>query len=96
MSETDWKSRFNEMLNVCQQELKKTTQIGSKMLSAGQSNSKLCAHYEELGRLVQKSLDNGDLKWENEKAQELISHIQKLEKDIAELENDVQNIKKDS
>lgn len=95
MSETDWKSKFNDMLNVCQQELKRTTQIGSKMLSASQSNSKLCSSYEALGRLAAKSIENGDLVWKNEKAQELVGAISELENQISELEEDVQKIKKE-
>lgn len=95
MSQADWKSKINDIINTCQQELKKTTQIGSKMLSASQSNSKLCESYEELGRLVCKSVDNGDLGWENERAQELMGIISTTEKELASLEEDVQNIKKE-
>ena len=32
--QSPWKNRVQEMLNICQEELKKTTEIGKKMISA--------------------------------------------------------------
>ena len=55
----DWKNKFNDLLNTCQTELKKTTQIGMKMLSASQSNAKLHETYEALGLWLKEAIENG-------------------------------------
>lgn len=92
--EQDWKGRFNDLLQSCQSELKRTTQIGMKMLSASQSNVQLHEAYEELGRLAKEALAAKELNWENARASELCESIQKLELELEGLEEEVQNIKK--
>lgn len=92
--EHDWKARFNELVQSCQNELKRTTQIGMKMLSASQSNANLRDAYEELGRLAKNCIADTSLKWDNPQALELAEKIEKLEKELEGLEEDVQNIKK--
>ena len=91
-----WKDRFNDIVQTCQEELKKTTEIGKKMLSASKTNTQLNESYEELGHLAFKAVDKGDLKWEHMRVQELINTIKKCEQDLETIENDVSEIKKNS
>ena len=48
--EKQWKNKVQDILHTCQEELKRTTEIGKKMLSASSTNSELHSAYEELGR----------------------------------------------
>ena len=89
-----WKDRFNEIVQVCQEELKKTTEIGKKMLSASKTNTQLNESYEELGHLTFKAIEKGDLKWDHMRVQELMSTIKVCEKDLEAIEDDVSKIKK--
>lgn len=88
-----WQSRFQEILQTCQDEVKRTTEIGKKMLTASRTNTNLHEAYEELGHLVAKSIDNGELKWDNPKVSELLLTIKDCEKDLESIEDDVNKIK---
>jgi len=90
-----FKNRFQELIQACQVELKKTTQIGMKMLSASQSNSLLNEYYENLGRMAAKAVKNNEIDWKNEKVQDLVAQIEALKSELSNLENDVQTIKKE-
>ncbi|MCT4640959.1 MAG: hypothetical protein N4A33_01590 [Bacteriovoracaceae bacterium] len=92
---TDWKNKFQGLMDVCQSELKRTADIGKKMLSASQSNSKMTESYEDLGRLLYKAIKNSDLSWENDKVTKLINSIDELKSELEQIENEVQEIKKD-
>ena len=92
--QTDWKLKFNDLLNTCQSEFKKTTQIGMKMLSASQSNAQLHDTYEALGRMLKEGIENETIKVENSDIEVLITKAKKLESDLELLESEVQNIKK--
>jgi len=97
MSEmNDWKNKFQEMMQICQGELKKTAEIGKKMLTAGQSNAALEKKYIKLGRLAFAHMESGDLDWSNEDVKSLFGEIQDLKTELESLENEVQDIKKDS
>lgn len=88
-----WSNRFQELLQACQTELKKTTQIGMKMLSASQSNAELHEEHESLGQMVVDAIKNGELVWENEKVKAIIENIDKLKEELHAYEEQVQNIK---
>jgi hypothetical protein len=90
-----WGNKFQDMLQSCQVELKKTTQIGMKMLSASQSNSLLKEQYEKLGMLTMQSMTNGELDWSNETAKELVERIEKLKVELSALEDQVSSLKKE-
>jgi hypothetical protein len=92
--QTDWKLKINGLLNTCQSELKKTTQIGMKMLTASQSNADLHDTYEALGRLLKEAVENKTIEVENSDIEGLIAKANKLESDLEFLESEVQNIKK--
>lgn len=95
-SESDWKNKFQDLVNSCQVELKKTTQIGLKMLSASQSNALLHESFEELGRIVYEQLKNDKLDLKSEGIKELIGKISKLEHELELCEDEVQKIKSSS
>jgi hypothetical protein len=90
----DWKMKFNELVSTCQTELKKTTQIGMKMVSASQSNAKLHDTYEALGQWLKEAVSNGELEVKNEEVTNLLALATKLELDLQNYEDEVQNIKK--
>lgn len=91
---TDWKLKFNDLLQTCQSELKKTTQIGMKMLTASQSNADLHDTYEALGRLLKEGVEKGSIKVEDSDIENLIAKAAKLESQLENLETAVQDIKK--
>lgn len=93
---SDWMNKFQEVINSCQVELKKTTQIGMKMLSASQSNAQLHETFEALGYLTREALRNGDIEWESEKVQELLAKIDSLENELENFEFEVRNLKNPS
>jgi seryl-tRNA synthetase len=92
---TNWKLRVQDLINTAQSELKKTTAIGMKMLSASQSNTQLKENYEELGSMVVEAIKKGDIQWPNPRVQEIINEVDRLEDELKNLEEDVQNIKRD-
>src|SRR5690554_5600493 len=82
----DWKRRFNELVQSCQNELKRTTQIGMKMLNASQSNAQLREAYEQLGRLAKDFLKESPEQWNSAEAKELAEKIERLEGELEGLE----------
>jgi RNA processing factor Prp31 len=88
-----WVDKFNELVNTCQAEFKRTTEIGKKMVSASQSNAQLQEEYQKLGKIVTKALKNGELTWENKKVHELVDLIDNLKKELKGFEKDVQDLK---
>lgn len=91
-----WKDRFSEMVQVCQEELKRTTEIGKKMLSASKTNTTLHESYEELGHIAFKAIEEGKFDFENARVKELVNTIRSCEFDLEKIENDVNDIKKNS
>ena len=90
----DWKDRFNDIVQTCQDEIKKTTEIGKKMLTASKANTQMNESYEELGHLAFKAIEKGELTWDHMRVQELISKIKTCEQDLESIEKDVSEIKK--
>jgi len=88
-----WKIKVQEMLQICQEELKKTTEIGKKMLTASKASTTLRETYEELGLMVVNEMRKGSFKWENEKVEELLEKISLKEKELEEIEKEVKKIK---
>jgi len=94
MEKHQWKDKVQEIFNVCQSELKRTTEIGKKMLSASKTNSELHDSYESLGRLAAKSLEDKTLKWDHPEIEEILQKIAKCKIDLDEIEGQVRDIKK--
>jgi len=93
--DNQWKNKVQDLFQACQSELKRTTQIGMKMLSASQSNSDLHESYEKLGHMLKDAIKDGDLKWENEEVMACITQIDTLEEELKNIEDDVHKIKEE-
>ncbi len=93
--EKHWGNKLQDIMQSCQVELKKTTQIGMKMLTASQSNSLLKEQYEKLGMLTLQAVSNNELDWSNETAKELVERIEKLKVELSALEDQVNSLKKE-
>ncbi len=86
----------NKILNALQTmkgEVKKTGVIGKKMLMASRTNSQLKESYSELGRLAYKAIKDEELDWKNPKLKNIVSIIEACEKDLLDIEKEVQKIK---
>jgi hypothetical protein len=90
----DWKGKFSELVNTCQSELKKTTKIGMKMISASQSNTQLHDTYETMGRWLLEQVEAGKISVEDEEIASMISKVKELEVQLKDYEREVQDIKK--
>lgn len=91
--EKQWKNKVQNILNLCQEELKKTTEIGKKMLSASSTNSDLHSAYEELGLYIKNQIEEEKLSIDDSKVLHLIELIKEKEKTLEEIENEVKKIK---
>ena len=88
-----WKKTFQKLVDSCQQEVKRTTEIGKKMLSASKTNSCLHESYESLGAYTLKAIKDGTLEWDDPKVRELIEKIEVCEKDLEDIESEVNKIR---
>lgn len=93
---TDWKLKFNDLLNTCQSEFKKTTKIGMKMLSASQSNSQLHETYEALGVWLKEAVESGKITVDDVEVEGLIARAKELESAMENFEKEVQEIKQEN
>lgn len=89
----DWQKKVQEMFSVCSEELKKTTAIGKKMLSASKTNSSLHEAYEELGVMVVEAMKKGELEWENERVHKILKAIETCHNDLECIEKEVNDIR---
>ena len=89
----DWQKKMQEVFQVCSEELKKTTAIGKKMLSASKTNSCLHEAYEELGFLTAQAIKNNELNWENEDVQRILKTIEGCQSDLESMEEEVNDIR---
>ncbi len=88
-----WKFKFNQFLTECQSELVKTTTIGKKMITAGKTNSTLHETYEEIGRIVEKMVEKGEMEIDHPRIRALLSTAKACRKDLEEIEKQVNKIK---
>lgn len=88
-----WKSKVQEIFQTCQSEIKRTTAIGKKMLTASKTNSCLHEAYEELGMLVARAIEEGEIDWQNQRVDELLQTINSCQQDLEEIEVEVNKIK---
>ncbi len=84
---------IREMLTQFQKEVMKTGKIGKKMLTASRTNAHLKETYEELGRMVCESIKKGELEWGHPRLKQMIQIVEACQKDLEEIENQVQKIK---
>ena len=88
-----WKARVQEIFQVCQEELKRTTEIGKRMISASKTNSSLHESYEELGMLAMKELKSGKLEWGHPRVEAILKMIAECEADLENIEGEVNEIR---
>lgn len=88
-----WKEKVQGLFHTCSEELKKTTEIGMKMLTATKTNSQLHECYEELGRLVYKAMTKEELDWDHPRVRELVTLVQSCRQDLHNIEEQVVKIK---
>ena len=93
LMEKQWKTKVQNIFNLCHDELKKTTEIGKKMLSASSTNSDLHSAYEELGHHIKKQIESEALNIDDQKVHDLIRRIKEKEETLEEIEQEVRKIK---
>ncbi len=91
--QSDWKAKLNRFFFGFQQEMIKTSVIGKKMLTASRTNAHLKDTYEELGRLLEKAIDSGEVEWDSAKVRALLHTVRACKKDLEEIERQVHKIK---
>jgi len=91
--EPDWKERAQDLLQTAHDELKKTAEIGKKMLFASQKTTELRDYYEMLGHKVVTELRSKKLVWADPEVSEIMEQIGEMEKGLQEIEDDVRKIK---
>lgn len=87
------KGKFNFWLLNFHKEIKKTTEMGKKMLTASRINTHMKDIYEELGKLLERGVDNGDVDWDSPRLRALLHEIKACKKDLEEIERAMNNIK---
>jgi len=92
-NQNEWRNKFQEMFQLCQDELRKTTEIGKKMLTASKTNSTLHESYEELGVLAVKAIEEGELNWESPRVKEILKKIESCRSNLTDIENEVNSIR---
>lgn len=90
---SNWKAKINRFFFGFQQEVIKTSVIGKKMLTASRTNAYLKDTYEELGRLLEKGMDSGEVEWDSAKVRALLHTVRACKKDLEEIERQVHKIK---
>lgn len=90
---TNFKIKFNYWLHNIQNEIKKTSAIGRKMLTASRTNAHLKDTYEELGKLLEKGVDSGEVDWDSARLRALLHSVKACKKDLEEIEKKMNKIK---
>lgn len=90
---SNWKAKLNRLLFGFQQEVIRTSVIGKKMLTASRTNAHLKDTYEELGRLLEKGIESGEVEWDSAKVRALLHSVRACKKDLEEIERQVHKIK---
>ena len=88
-----WKTNLNRWLFGFQQEVLKAGVIGKKLLTASRTNSHLKDTYEELGRLLEKGVESGEINWDSAKMRSLLHTAKACKKDLDHIEKQVYKIK---
>lgn len=89
-----WMDRLQNVLNSAQDELRRTTIIGKKMINAGKTNSAMRETLEEIGQLAVDEMRKGTLTWEHHRVKELLKIVEKCEDELETIEGQVLNLKK--
>lgn len=87
------KGKFNFWLLNFHKEIMKTSAIGKKMLTASRTNAHLKDTYEELGKLLERGVENGEVDWDSPKMRALIHTIKACKRDLEDIELKMNRIK---
>lgn len=90
---SNWKIKLNHWFFNFHQEVIKTGVIGKKLLTASRTNAHLKETYEELGRLLEKGMESGEVEWDSAKIRALLHAAKACKKDLEHIENQVYKIK---
>lgn len=90
---SNWKNKFSFWLLNFHQEVIKTSTIGKKMLTASRTNAHLTDTYVELGKLLERGVENGEVDWDSPKMRMLLHTIKACKKDLEHIERQVNKIK---
>ena len=91
--QTNFGQKIKKLFHICQDEVKKTTEISKKMISASKTSTELNEAYQELGSLVFKDIKSDSLEWKNPQAKKILKSIEACEDDLHNLEDDVVTLK---
>lgn len=86
-------AKIKEWFSLLKTLLLKTTKIGRKLLTASRTNAHLKETYEQLGRYVEGTLANGNLKEDDPKIKTMLHTIEACKKDLLHLEKQVNKIR---
>lgn len=87
------KGKFNFWLLNIHKEVLKTSAIGKKMLTASRTNAHLKDTYEELGKLLERGVENGEVDWDSPKMRAMIHTIKACKRDLQDIEAKMNRIK---
>lgn len=77
----------------CRKELGRTTKIGSRMLLASKVSAELRENYEKLGKNIVRAYEAGQIQFPNSKCSDLYYKISQAEKELSDLEMQINKIK---
>ena len=84
---------MQELLHLCRGEVKRTTLIGKKMISASRISTTLNRSYEELGELAAKELKANKLEWDHPRVKGILKTIMDCEGQLEEVESEVNKVR---
>ena len=87
------KYKINYWLFNFHKEIMRTTAIGKKMLTASRTNAHLKDTYEQLGRLLEKGIENGEVDWDSPRMRALLHSIKACKKDLEDIEKKLNKLK---
>lgn len=90
-----WQKKALGVLQACENELRRTTAIGMKMIHASKASSELHETYEEIGKIVVKMIDAGEMASPAARVDNLMVRIRELEQILGDMEGQVTSLKKD-
>lgn len=90
---SNWKGRFHHWIFSFHQEVIKTSAIGKKMVTASRTNAHLKDTYEELGRLLERAVENEEVHWDSAKMRSLLHTIKACKQDLEDIEKQVNKLR---
>jgi hypothetical protein len=90
-----WRKKALGVLQACENELRRTTAIGMKMIHASKASSELHETYEEIGKIVVKMIETNEMASPSARVDNLIVRIRELEQILGDMEGQVTSLKKE-